>query len=184
MGEQGYSIKDQYAIHFITFAVIEWVDVFTRKEYADIIVESLEFCRKEKGLKVHAWCIMSNHVHLILSSQEPNRLSDILRDLKKYTATAIIKAINGNVRESRKNWMLWIFKKAGEKNNRNQEYQFWQQDNHPIQCDSNSILETRIDYLHKNPVKARIVLKEEDYVYSSAIDYYTEQKGLIEIDFI
>ncbi|NGF57174.1 transposase [Parapedobacter sp. SGR-10] len=184
MGEQGYSIKDQYSIHFITFAVIEWVDVFTRKGYADIVVESLKFCQREKGLKVHAWCIMSNHIHLILSTQEPNRLSDILRDFKKYTSTAIIKAINENTRESRKNWMLWIFKKAGEKNNRNQEYQFWRQDNHPIQCDTNAIIETRLNYVHENPVKAGIVMREQDYLYSSAIDYYTEEKGLIDIDFI
>jgi len=62
---------------------------------------------------------MSNHVHLIASATEPNRLSDILRDLKKITSTNIIKAISGNDKESRISWMLRIFKDAGEKNNRN-----------------------------------------------------------------
>ena len=117
-----------------------WVDVFSRKEYADILEESLKYCQKEKGLKIHVWCIMSNHVHLIAT--EPNKLPDVLRDLKKFTSTSIIKAILDNPKESRKNWMLWIFKKAGEKNNRNKDYQFWQQDNHPIECDTNEILET------------------------------------------
>ena len=119
MSNRGYTIKNQHAVHFITFAVVQWVDVFSRKEYADILVESLKHCQKEKGLKIHAWCIMSNHVHLIASATEPNKLSDILRDLKKFTSTNTIRAILENDKESRKSWMLWIFKDAGEKNNRN-----------------------------------------------------------------
>lgn len=165
-------------------SVVQWNDVFSRREYADILVESLKHCQKEKGLKVHDWCIMSNNVHLIISATEPNKLSDILRDLKKFTSTNIIKAISGNAKESRKSWMLWIFKDAGEKNNRNKDHQFWQQDNHPIECDTNEIPETRLIYLHQNPVRAGLVRYEQDYVYSSGIDYYAEGIGLIEIDFV
>lgn len=184
MSDRGYSIKDQLAIHFISFAVVQWIDVFTRKEYAEIIVESLKFCQKNKGLKIHAWCIMSNHVHLIVSTAHPNKLSDVLRDFKKFTSNQIIKAITENKKESRKRWMLWIFKKAGEKNKRNEDNQFWQQDNHPVQCDTNDILESRLKYLHENPVRAGLVRYEQDHIYSSGIDYYTEEKGLIEIDFV
>ena len=184
MFDRGYSIKDQHAIHFITFAVVQWVDVFSRREYADIVVESLKFCQQKKGLRIHAWCIMTNHVHLIVSASEPDRLSDILRDFKKFTSSQVLKAIIENERESRKNWMLWIFKKAGEKNNRNKEYQFWQQDNHPVQCDTNDILDSRINYLHENPVRAAIVRRGQDYLYSSAIDYYTQESGLMEVDFV
>ena len=184
MSDKGYSIRDQNAIHFITFAVVQWIDVFSRKEYSDVVVDSLKFCQEKKGLKIHAWCIMSNHIHLIVSTAAPNRLSDVLRDFKKFTSTNIIKAISENPKESRKNWMLWIFKKAGEKNNRNKDYQFWQQDNHPVQCDTNEILETRLKYLHENPVRAGLVRYEQDYMYSSGIDYYTEETGLIAVEFI
>ena len=131
MKEDGYKIRDQYAVHFITFAVVEWIDVFTRKAYADIVLDSLRFCISNKALKVHAWCIMSNHVHLICSAANGN-LSDILRDFKKFTSKAIIKSIEENKQESRKNWMLWLFKKAGEKNSRNNNCQFWRQNNHPV----------------------------------------------------
>ena len=140
--------------------------------------------QKEKGLKIHAWCIMSNHVHLIASATEPNKLSDILRDLKKFTSTNTIRAILENDKESRKSWMLWIFKDAGEKNNRNKDYQFWQQDNHSIECTTNEILVTRLIYLHQNPVRTGLVRYEQDYVYSSGIDYYADGKRLIEIDFV
>ena len=84
MADEGYKIRDQLAIHFITFSVIEWVDVFTRSIYSDIIVESLRFCQAQKGLNVHAWCVMSNHIHLIISANPPNLLSDIIRFQKVY----------------------------------------------------------------------------------------------------
>ena len=184
MSDRGYAIKDQYAPHFISFSVVQWIDVFTRKEYADIIIQSLKFCQKTKGLKIHAWCLMTNHIHLIISTTNSIGLSAILRDFKKYTSNQIIKAISNNTRESRRNWMLWIFKKAGENNSRNNDFQLWQQDNHPVQCDTNEILDSKIKYLYENPVRAGIVKYEQDYVYSSGIDYYGVQKGLIEIDFV
>ena len=137
-----------------------------------------------KGLQIHAWCLMSNHIHLIVSTKEPNTLSDVLRDFKKFTSTNIVKAIENNRRESRRNWMLWIFKKAGEKNKRNFIYQFWQQENHPIECSTIEILESKMKYLHENPVRAGLVRNESDYVYSSGIDYYSREKGLIKIDFL
>ena len=58
---------------------------------------------------------------------------------------------------------------------------FWQQDNHPIECSTEEILETRMNYLHENPVRAGFVWRAEDYQHSSAIDYYTTGKGLINI---
>ncbi len=184
MSDAGYQIRDQFKVHFITFSVVEWVDVFTRALYADILVESLRYCQLNKGLNVHAWCLMSNHIHLIVSTNEPITLSEVLRDFKKFTSTNIIKAIENNTKESRKNWMLWIFKKAGEKNERNKNYQFWQQENHPIECSTYEVLQSKIKYVHENPVRAGLVRNESDYVYSSGVDYYTNEKGLIEIDFL
>src|SRR5688572_29408001 len=122
MPEAGYKIRDQYAVHFITLAVIEWIDVFTRSNYSDIVVESLRFCQQNKGLNVHAWCLMSNHIHLIVSAKPPASLSGLIRDFKKFTSSQIIHAIEENEKESRKNWMLWIFRKAGERNERNERY--------------------------------------------------------------
>ncbi|HEV8503889.1 MAG TPA: transposase [Chitinophagaceae bacterium] len=121
----GYKIRNKKEIHFVTFAVvvpiaIGRVDVFTRKGYRDI-VESLKFCQKEKGLLLHAWCIMSNHIHLIASAKNGN-LSDILRDFKKFTSKQIIVAITKNKAESSKEWVLAIFKVQAENNSHNVNY--------------------------------------------------------------
>jgi len=183
MAEGGYKIRDQNAIHFITFAVVEWIDVFTRSMYADIVFASLNHCQKTKGLNIHAWVIMSNHIHLIISVSSSNTLSSVLRDFKKYTSYEILRTIETNQTESRRTWMLALFKKAGQTNSRNTNYQFWRQDNHPIELDNNAIIEQKINYLHNNPVAANMVQNAEDYVYSSARDY-CGSKGLIDIDFL
>jgi REP element-mobilizing transposase RayT len=179
----GYKIRDENAVHFLTFAVVEWVDVFTRSFYCDIVVDSLNHCVKEKGLLLHAWIIMPNHMHLIASAREGFKLSGFLRDFKKHTSTTIVDEIEKNTRESRKNWMLWIFKKAGEKNSRNTGHQFWQQENHPIELRTDEMILQRLNYLHNNPVRAGIVREADHYVYSSAIDY-SGGKGLVKLEMI
>jgi putative transposase len=66
MSEGGYKIRNKEGVHFITFAGVECVDVFTRKEYRDILIHSIKYCQKEKGLILYAWCIMNNHVHMAI----------------------------------------------------------------------------------------------------------------------
>lgn len=184
MSEGGYKIRNQAAIHFITFAVVEWVDVFTRKQYRDIILDSIRFCQIEKGLKLYSWCIMSNHLHLIVSAEE-NNLSDVLRDFKKFTSKELIKAITANKQESRREWMLDIFKREGAGNSRNSEYQFWRQDNQPMELYSSIFVAQKTNYIHQNAVEAGIVEKPEDYLYSSARDYVLAKKcGLLDVVFI
>ena len=126
---------------------------------------------------------MSNHVHLMISTQFGHHPSDSLRDLKKFTSKKIIAAIADKEHpESRRGWMLWIFKQAGENNAKNKEYQFWQQENHPIELISNKFIDQKLDYIHNNPVKAGLVDEPWEYRYSSARDYMNNQKGLLEVE--
>ncbi len=94
----------------------------------------------------------------------------------------IIAAIETNIHESRKEWIIWMLKRAGAKNSNNKVYPFWQQDNHPIALSSNEMIDQRLTYLHENPVRAGIVREAGDYKYSSAIDYYQEEKGLLTLE--
>src|SRR5580765_8292463 len=110
-----YKPGDNQIPHFITFAVVEWIDALTRNEYKDIIVNSLKYCAVHKGLVLHAWIIMSNHVHLILSSREGLEISNILCDFKRHTSKSILKAISKSPVESRKEWMMRSFENAGQK---------------------------------------------------------------------
>ncbi len=174
-----YKFRDQEKPYFVTFATINWIDVFTRRTYKDILVNSINYCIKEKGLVVYAWCIMSNHVHMIIATED-ELLQNIMRDLKSYSAKQILKEIENNPQESRKEWMLWLFKKAGTKNSNNTKYQFWQQHNHPLVLNNPVIFEQKLNYIHNNPVKAGFIDYPENYPYSSAKDY-SEQKGFVNV---
>lgn len=166
-----YKIKNQFGLYYLTCTVVGWVDVFTRKAYKDIIIESLQFCQKNKGLKVHAFTIMSNHLHLIVSAKEDSKgLSRIIGDFKEFTAKKIIKTIETSA-ESRKHWMLNIFAHYGKNNKRNQTYQFWIQDNHPIELLTPKWIHQKIDYIHLNAVRAGWVSETHHYLYCSASNY-------------
>ena len=79
--------------------------------------------------------------------------------------------------------MLWIFKSAGNQNSNNKYYQFWQQDNRPIQLSTAEMVAQRLEYTHSNPVKEGLVNEPEHYVYSSA-SCYVGQKGFLDVEFV
>lgn len=168
-----YRVYDQQEVYFVTFTVHQWVDVFTRKLYSDILLDSIRYCQQNKGLKIYAWVIMSNHCHLIISA-EGNKLSDVIRDLKKYTAKKIVKAIDSNAAESRKRWLLWLLRKEDH-------IWFWEEGYHGKEITDRSFFESKATYIHMNPVKAGIVEKEEEYSLSSCCDFYGTRKGLLEL---
>jgi REP element-mobilizing transposase RayT len=168
-----YKFHNPDGIYFVSFAVEGWVDVFTRNEYKDILIDSLAYCTKHKGLEIFAWCIMTNHVHLMIRAEKGYIIQDIIRDLKKFTSKAIIKAIQENERESRKDWLLSQFKT-------NDGWNFWRGDNKPIELWSNTVITQKLNYIHQNPVEEGIVFRAEDYRYSSAYDY-AGGTGLLDI---
>ncbi|MBL0184049.1 MAG: transposase [Chitinophagaceae bacterium] len=176
-----YKVGEDAIAHFLSFAVVGWVDVFSRECYKEIFINSLKYCQENKGLILHAWIIMTNHVHLIVSSNT-NKIEWLVRDIKKYSSKQIIAAIEKNATESRKEWMLNLFSYAGKNNKNNKDYQFWKQDYHPIELNSASKSKERLDYLHENPVRSGLVWEPWHYKYSSAIDYYTNEHGLLAIE--
>ena len=108
----GYQINDQEGLYYLTFQVVDWVDIFTRQVYRDLVVESFKYCIENKGLDLFAFVIMSNHIHLIAQSTN-GKLSEIVRDFKKFTSKRIIEIIL-EIPESRKIWMLDRFSKSNE----------------------------------------------------------------------
>ena len=178
-----YRITDHQVPHFFTLTVAEWVDVFSRQVYKDILIQSLQFCIKNKGLLINAYVIMTNHLHLIAKVREAYNLTNTIRDFKRYTADYIYRCIKEEPAESRRNWMLWLFESQGERSSSNVNFKFWQHENHPILLNSNEMTDARLEYIHQNPVKAGICFRSEDYVYSSASDYAGD-KGVLEVELI
>jgi REP element-mobilizing transposase RayT len=135
-----YKIWNNKKAYFLTLTVVGWIDVFTRKNHKIIIINSLKYCQKEKGLVLFAYCLMPNHLHLIARAEGNDTLSDILRDFKKFTAKKVINQII-NDPESRRDWMLDYFKKAGANLKGITNYKFWQDGSHPEEISSNNFFD-------------------------------------------
>ena len=176
----GYQIYDNAGSYYCTFQVVDWVDIFTRKVYKDIILDSFDYCRKIKGLQLWAYVIMSNHVHCVISAKDGN-LSDVVRDFKRHTAKTILQEIKESSNESRKEWMLKRFEFAAKHHKRNSEFQFWTHENHAVELVSHAFTCQKMAYIHENPVRSGWVKNAEDWMYSNQRNY-SGLESLIEID--
>lgn len=177
----GYKIRDQFGLFFMTFTLVDWIDLFSRKIYQDILIKNLNYCRQNKELIVGAYVIMTNHMHVIWQSQSGN-LSNTLRDYKSYCTKELIASIE-NQGESRRDWLLRAFAFHAQSTNQNKDFKIWTSNNHPEQIFSNNFMQTKLDYIHNNPVRAGWVENPEDWIYSSASNYING-KGIMEIDFL
>ena len=176
-----YKFGESTGAYFISFATVYWIDVFTRDIYFSVIIESLDYCRKNKGMEIYGYCIMPSHVHLIFRSAEADP-SGLIRDFKGFTSRKMLKTIEENAQESRKEWMLWMFEKAGKKNSNVKNRQFWQQNNKPIELWSLNVFEQKLNYIHNNPVISGFVTNPIDWKYSSARNYGNNDDTILEID--
>ncbi|HET9053790.1 MAG TPA: transposase [Cyclobacteriaceae bacterium] len=165
-------------MYFVTLTTVGWVDLFTRPELKHVIIDSLKYCQKEKGLIIRAWCLMPSHLHMIIQAE--TNLSDIMRDFKKFTSKELIKTIK-RINESRKGWMLDLFSEVADGIQRAVYYKVWQDGNHPELLVSAWFTEQKLEYLHLNPVNDEIVDEAEEYRYSSARDYYCGKPGYLEV---
>ena len=176
-----YKFGEKSGAYFISFAAVNWIDVFTRDAYFCTILESLDYCRKNKGMELYGYCIMPSHVHLIFRSSL-NDPSGLIRDFKGFTSRKMLKIIEDNPQESRKEWMLWMFERAGKKNSNVKCRQFWQQNNRPIEIWSLKVFEQKLEYIHNNPVDPGFVTDPIDWKYSSARNYGNNDHIILEID--
>ena len=165
-----YKMYDKEAAYFVTLTIVDWIDVFTRLSHKLLLLESLKYCQKFKGLEIYGWCLMTNHLHMIAKAVGRQSLPEVIRDFKKFTSKAIIKQIIEQP-ESRRCWMLGQFEFKGRSLKRIEKFKFWQDGNHAEIIVNSSLFYQKLNYIHKNPVKEMIVAKPEDYCFSSARDY-------------
>jgi REP element-mobilizing transposase RayT len=175
-----YKFKNPNGTYFISFATVYWIDVFTRQVYFSILEQSIEYCRKEKGMVVFAYCFMPSHIHLVFRSAVGDP-SGLLRDFKGFTSRKLIKTIEDNPKESRKEWILSMMERSGKRNSNVNKRQFWQQHNQPVELWSGRVIKQKIEYIHYNPVVQGFVTDPIHWKYSSARNY-SEDDTILKID--
>jgi REP element-mobilizing transposase RayT len=174
-----YRIYDYNKPYFITTTVVDWIDVFIRKNHKLILIESLQFCQKEKGLEIFAWCLMPSHLHMIVRAKEGFELANIIRDFKRHTSKKIIEQIKQEP-ESRREWMFESFRKAADEKSKSGEYKFWQDGYHPVELYTPDFTKQKLNYIHNNPVEEMLVHHPWEYTFSSARNY-ADMDSLIDV---
>ena len=177
-----HKILDQRGLNFLTLSVVGWIDIFARKKYRDLAIDCLRFCQKEKGLHVHGYVIMTNHIHLVVRADGRQPLSEVIGDFKSYMATTIMKDLEKNNKESRREWLLYLFGYFAKGNKKKTAHQLWTTENHPIALFSQKVIQQKLNYIHQNPVRAGWVEWPQHYIYSSASNYLDDGKGVLEVE--
>lgn len=175
------SFKEAAGAYFITFNITDWVDVFIKPVYKQIIVHTLNHFIEHKDVVVYGWCLMSNHLHLIIKTGNNSCIREFEKEFKSFTEKKILEFIYTEP-EIRKKWMLERFEKSNHPLGLLKKFCLWQNSSHPIFIDIRNAkaLAEHVEYVHKNPVRDRIVSAAEDYLYCSARDY-AGMRGLVTV---
>ncbi len=171
--------SNQKTCSYLTFNTVDWVDIFIRPVYKEVVTDALNHFIEEKGLIIYAWCLMTNHLHLVADCKPHTTLALLERDFKRHTTTEILEAIDLEP-DLRRGWMLQRFEHFSQSLKRIEKFQLWQNCNNPSLIEFKQVykLQERILYVHENPVRDKIVARPEDYLLSSAADY-AGKKGLV-----
>ncbi|MEA2095660.1 MAG: transposase [Candidatus Cloacimonadota bacterium] len=170
-----YKVVEANGIYFVSSTIVEWIPIFTHEKYFQIIIDSLNFSRSEKDLKIYHYVIMDNHFHLIVKHP---KLSDVMRSLKGFTAEKILEEL----KKDKNNWKINLLRYYKKKHKDTSNYQVWQEGFHPQLITSYKMLAQKVEYLHYNPVKRGFVNKSEDWKYSSAGNCNWDGSVIVELD--
>jgi len=174
MGRSRYKVYEPTHPHFVTCTILHWIPIFTRKESVQIIIDSLKFLQEKDNLKLYAYVILENHLHMIVQSDD---IEKSMKSFKQFTAKEILNLLK---KENVKTILeqLKFYKKSHHKAT---EYQVWEEGYQPKLIVSDSMMKIKIDYIHNNPVKRGYVDVTSHWRYSSARDY-EDLNGLIEVE--
>ncbi len=174
MGRSRYKIYESTHPHFFTCTILHWLPIFTRQESVNIILDSLRYLQKEDNLKLYAYVILENHIHLMTSSDD---IAQSIKKFKSFTAKEILKLLQRENATVILN-QLSFYKKAHKIT---ASYQVWQEGSQPKLIQNDAMMISKINYIHQNPVKRGYVDEAKQWRYSSARDY-EGLSGLIEIE--
>jgi len=174
MGRSRYKIYEPTHPHFITCTVLHWIPLFTRVESVQILLDSLKHLQQTDNLKLYAYVVLENHLHLVASS---DNMTQSLRKFKSFTAKELLQLLQKqNVRTILD--QLAFYKKVHKQET---TYQVWQEGMQPKLIQSEVMMMEKINYIHNNPVKRGYVDEAKHWRYSSARDY-EGVSGLIEME--
>jgi putative transposase len=174
IGRSRYAIYEQQAPHFLTCTINNWIPIFTRPAAVQVILDALSYRQEQRDLKIYAYVILENHLHLIAQS---TALAAEISSFKSWTAKRLLDVLKDQKAE-RILKQLAFYKKAHKID---REYQVWEEGSHPQQILNYEMMLQKIEYIHHNPVKRGYVDNPVHWLNSSARNYARED-GVLNID--
>ncbi len=171
MPKPSYRIfTDTQFAYFVTCTVVNWFPILTHDTYVRIILDSLAYLQSHKHTQLNAFVVMPSHLHAVLWPEQGINLSDVLRDFKRFTS----RAISGEAFTQGDTRALGVFSIARQRGRggNTSQYQVWQEGSHPEAIYSRDFAQQKLDYIHSNPVRAKLVENALDWPYSSARAYF------------
>ena len=178
MGRRGRSNLTEERFYFVTTTVVKFTPIFINYRFCDILISNIKYYREKYKFTILSYVIMPSHFHWILIvNPKFGTLSDIMRDIKKFTAWQIFDTME----ENENNKLLKTFKDAAE-GLKDQTKKLWIRRFDDEVIRSQQMFWAKLNYIHNNPVKAGLVNKAEDYKYSSARNYINGDHSILEVD--
>ena len=175
----GYQFFEGVYVYFVTFTVVDWLPIFIHPEPIHNLIDSLVFCINEKFLRVHAYVIMPNHVHLVVfdAKFDNSRLQRTLAEFRKFTGHKLADYIELKLPESYSALIRGHYQTDRIR-------LIWKRGWHAEGLGSEAFLRQKVNYLHDNPVRKGYVRSPEHWRYSSAGCRINWEEGDIPISLV
>ena len=175
MGRRGRSYFDKQGhLYFITTTVLDFEKVFSfGNKYYEIVISNLKQQLNQYQTSLYAYVLMPNHFHLIVHTPVGKSLSDFMRDLKKYSSIQIKEELENDGKQEFINILMMKSGFGG--------YKLWMDRFDDVILYTDKVIQTKVDYIHNNPVKAGLVKMVTDWKYSSARNYYLGDHSVIKV---
>lgn len=160
---------DLDVVYFYTATILDWKHLLKQEKFKRIVIESLKHLVEKGKMKVYAFVIMPNHIHLIWENLELNGKEMPYVSFMKFTGHGFQRRL----REEHPGFL-----NSFKVENRSRNYNFWQRNSLPVAIFSRQMLEQKLNYIHLNPLQSHWNLADDpnDYIYSSCSFY--EQNDL------
>ena len=153
-----YLLSQDTPVLYITVVTKDRLRVFQKDYVKEVLCKALNEARKR--FLLFAYVIMIDHLHLLTS--KPSTTSELLRVLKSLTARRVIDYLTEN------NHLQSLAKLRHQERDRNYKYSLWQTEKNVLPIFSEAMFMEKLNYIHQNPVRAKLVETATDYRWSSA----------------
>jgi REP-associated tyrosine transposase len=145
---------------YITAVCKDRLQVFRTDMLKQIACLALDEARTSGGFALFAYVIMPDHIHVITDGARKS--SDTLRFIKGIMSRRAIGYLKEHGYEAS------LEKLRHQEKGRQYKYSLWQHESNVLFLTSESMFMQKVNYIHLNPVRAGLVERAIDYLWSSA----------------